>query len=624
MPQRLIECVPNFSEGRDRAKIEAIADAVRSVAGVRLLDIDPGADANRTVMTFSGPPEGVAEAAFRAIEKASEVIDMRTQRGSHPRIGATDVCPFVPLEDATMEECAEIARRVGRRVAEELAIPVYLYEAAAASPQRRDLAAIRKGEYEGLADKLRDHRWAPDFGKPAFNSRSGATVIGARDFLIAYNITLNTRDRSAAADIAFELRESGRVARTKTASRFYQHGEPIYYKEGSYPCGNCEFVGGTFAETEVHCRAMHGYELRELVAVTADDTAIVRKAPRAGKFKFCKAIGWYAESYKRAQISTNLTNFRVTPPHLVLEEARRLAADRGLVVTGSEVIGMIPFAALLEAGRFYLRRQGRSEHVPTADILETAVFSMGLGDVQPFDIARKVIGLPQSDAVSLTGRAVRDFVDEVSRDTVAPGGGSTAALAGALGAALASMAANVTHPRSRGDSERERLVLGIAEKAQRLKDELLAAIDADAAAYKAYLESVRMAAVTPAEEQLRRERVQDCLRRAVEVPYQTAVSGCRAMLLAREMVCHGLAAARADAAVGCEIAYVAVRGGTWNVLTNLKQIEDATYAASMRVKCAALLESAKRLKEENEVDVDTRLTQTAPSSNPPSPSSPGR
>lgn len=611
MPLALIECVPNFSEGRDRAKIAAIADAVRSVAGVRLLDVDPGADANRTVMTFVGPPESVAEAAFRAIAKAAEVIDMRTQRGSHPRIGATDVCPFVPVEGVTMEECAQIARQVGRRVADELAIPVYLYEAAAASPQRRDLAAIRRGEYEGLAEKLRDPRWAPDFGKPVFNPRAGATVIGARDFLIAYNITLNTRDRSAAADIAFELRESGRVARTKTASRFYHHGEPLYYEEGRYPCGNCDFIGGTFAETEAHCRALHGHELGELAGVTAGDAVIGRKVPRAGRFKFCKAIGWYAEGYQRAQISTNLTNYRATPPHLVLEEARRLAADRGLVVTGSEVVGMIPFAALLEAGRFYLRRQGRSEHVPTADILQTAVFSMGLNDVQPFDVAKKVIGLPpDKEGVSATGlsrMAVGDFVDEVSRDTPAPGGGATAALAGALGAALASMTANITHPRSCGDSERERLVLGIAEKAQRLKDELLAAVDADAAAYKAYLEALRMPVDTPAEQQLRRQRVQESLRRAVEVPYQTAVSGCRAMLLAREMVCHGLAASRADAAVGCEIAYVAVRGGTWNVLTNLKQIEDATYAAAMRAKSAALLESAKRIKEENEADLEARL-----------------
>ena len=300
MPQCLVECVPNFSEGRDRAKIEEIAGAVRAVAGVQLLDVDAGPDANRTVVTFVGPPEAVAEAAFRAIAKAAEVIDMRVQQGSHPRIGATDVCPFIPVEGATMGECVEIARQVGRRVADELAIPVYLYEAAAASPERQNLAAIRKGEYEGLAEKLRDPRWAPDFGKPVFNPRSGVTVIGARDFLIAYNITLNTRDRAAATDIAFELREKGRAARTKTASPYYQHGEPLLYQEGRYPCGNCDFVGKTFAETEAHCRAVHGYEPRKL-AESLDGGAVVgKKVPRAGKFKFCKAIGWYAEGYKRS------------------------------------------------------------------------------------------------------------------------------------------------------------------------------------------------------------------------------------------------------------------------------------------------------------------------------------
>ncbi len=286
MPQRLVECVPNFSEGRDRAKIEQIADAVRAVAGVQLLDVDPGVDANRTVMTFVGPPETVAEAAFCGIAKAAEVIDMRVQHGSHPRIGATDVCPFVPVEGVTMEECVQIARQVGRRVADELGIPVYLYEAAAASPQRRDLAAIRKGEYEGLAEKLRDPAWAPDFGKPVFNPRSGATVIGARDFLIAYNITLNTRDRSAAADIALELREKGRAARTKTASPYYQHGEPLLFQANCFPCGNCEFAGKTFAETEAHCRTAHGYELRELVAEllggapAADAELAGKKVPR--------------------------------------------------------------------------------------------------------------------------------------------------------------------------------------------------------------------------------------------------------------------------------------------------------------------------------------------------------
>lgn len=397
VPNQLVECVPNFSEGRDETKIAQIADAVKSVAGIRLLDVDSGRDTNRTVVTFVGSPRAVAEAAFRAIAKAAQVIDMRKQQGSHPRIGATDVCPFVPLEGATLEECAEIARQVGRRVGEELKIPVYLYEAAASTAERVNLTNIRKGEYEGLAEKLKDSRWKPDFGPAAFNPPAGATVIGAREFLIAYNITLNTRDKNAAADIACELREKGRAARRKTNSPYYYKGEPLYYRENHYPCGNCGFAGKTFAETVEHCRKSHEYDLRELAAENIEDfsNAVGKKVRRAGIFKNCKAIGWYADAFKRAQISINLTNFHVTPPHLVLEEARRLAAERGLAVTGSEIVGMIPYAALLEAGKYYLRKQGRSADIPLADILQTAVFSLGLSDLQPFEIDKKVIGPPQ-------------------------------------------------------------------------------------------------------------------------------------------------------------------------------------------------------------------------------------
>jgi glutamate formiminotransferase / formiminotetrahydrofolate cyclodeaminase len=329
MSPRTVECVPNFSEGRDVAKINAIADAVQSVPGTKLLHVDPGPDANRTVVTFIGTPEAVAEAAFQAIAKAAELIDMRRHHGTHPRLGATDVCPFVPIEGVTLADCAEIARKVGRRVGDELGISVYLYEAASANPKRRNLADIRHGQYEGLAEKLKDAFWRPDCGPPVFNARSGATVIGAREFLIAYNINLSTRDKSAAADIAAQLRESGR--------------------------------GG-----------------------------------RPGEFKFCKAIGWYVEEFGRAQISMNLTNYRVTPPHVVLERARQLAAERGLSVTGSELVGMIPYAAILEAGKFYLAQQNRSLDVPVLDILETAVAAMGLCDVRPFDVQEKVIGLPAS------------------------------------------------------------------------------------------------------------------------------------------------------------------------------------------------------------------------------------
>jgi glutamate formiminotransferase / formiminotetrahydrofolate cyclodeaminase len=396
MTAKIVECVPNFSEGRDEAKIKAITDAVESVRGAKLLHVDPGPGANRTVVTFIGTAEATAEAAFRAIAKAAEVIDMREHRGEHPRLGATDVCPFVPVEGVTLEECAEIARRVGRRVGDDLGIPVYFYEAAASDPSRRNLADVRRGEYEGLAEKLSDGFWTPDCGPAILNHRSGATIIGAREFLIAFNVTLNTRDKRAAADIAYELRERGRVARRRTSSLFYADGEALVYAEGHYPCGNCESVGATLESTEQHCRTAHGYELRELAAhvIPSYPKVIGQNVRRAGEFKFCKAIGWYVEEYARAQISMNLTNYHVTPPHVVLERARQLAADRGLAVTGGELVGMIPYAALLEAGKYYLGRQGRSWNIAAIEILETAINAMGLRDVRPFDVQAKVIGLP--------------------------------------------------------------------------------------------------------------------------------------------------------------------------------------------------------------------------------------
>lgn len=401
MAARIVECVPNFSEGRDEAKIKAIADVVAATPGAKLLHIDPGPGANRTVMTFIGPPDAAAEAAFRAIAKAAELIDMREHQGEHPRLGATDVCPFVPVEGVTLDECAAIARRVGRRVGDELGIPVYFYEAAASDPKRRNLADVRRGEYEGLVARLSDGFWTPDCGPAILNHRSGATIIGAREFLIAFNITLNTRDKAAAADIANELRERGRVARRPSKSPFYADGESLVYAENRYPCGNCEFVGTTLESTEDHCRTAHGYDLRHLAAhvIPSYPKVIGQNVRRAGEFKFCKAIGWYVEEYARAQISMNLTNYRVTPPHIVLERARQLAVNRGLEVTGSELIGMIPYAALLEAGKYYLARQGPTWDVPMMEILETAISAMGLRDVRPFDVSEKVIGLPTNEIV---------------------------------------------------------------------------------------------------------------------------------------------------------------------------------------------------------------------------------
>ena len=610
MEQRVVECVPNFSEGRDRAKITQITNAIQAVRGVTLLDVDPGADTNRTVVTFVGDPDAVVEGAFQAIARAAQVLDMSQHHGAHPRLGATDVCPFVPIAGVSMEECAALARRLGERVGRELEIPVYLYEAAATRPERRNLASIRKGEYEGLAEKLRDPDWAPDFGPARFHARAGATVIGAREFLIAYNVTLNTRDKALATDIAFELREKGRVARAAAGSPLYSKGKVLTYQEGAYPCGNCEFVGGSLTETAAHCRERHGYDLEGLLRLNDVDPArplAGQKVYRAGRFTHCKAIGWYVDQYKRAQISINLTNYKVTPPHLVLEETRWLAAERGLVVTGSEVVGLIPYPALLEAGMYYLRAQGKSPFIPIPDLLQTAVFSMGLADVSPFDVARKVIGLPRGFEAGLAQLTVKEFADEVSRVTPAPGGGSVAALAGALGAGLASMVANLWQGKGESPAT-EAGLLDAARTAQRVKDQLILGVDEDTQAFNAYLEARRLPAQTPEDKALREQKMQEGLKRAVEVPYRTAQASLAAMQAAWAAAQHGGVSSITDAAVGAEMGFAGVRGGIWNVLVNLKDIADAGFIRDMRARCDALLREATELLAQASAHVDRRLT----------------
>jgi len=613
MDQRVVECVPNFSEGRDTAKIKQITDAVEAVPGVRLLDVDPGADTNRTVVTFVGDPDAVAEAAFQAIAKAAQVIDMRQHHGAHPRMGATDVCPFVPISGVTMEDCAALARQVGERVGRELAIPVYLYEAAASRPERKNLAAIRKGEYEGLAEKLSDPDWKPDFGPARLHAKAGATVIGAREFLIAYNVTLNTRDKALAADLAFELREKGRVARRSAGSAPYSKGKILTYQEQAYPCGNCAFVGKAFAETVAHCRETHGYDLTELLRLNDVDPAkplAGQNVYRAGKFSHCKAIGWYVDQYKRAQISINLTDYKVTPPHLVLEEARNLAALRGLVVTGSEVVGLIPYPALLEAGRYYLKVQGKSPFVPVPDVLQAAAFSMGLSDVSPFDIKGKVLGLPREFEKGLAQMTVKEFTDEVSRDTPAPGGGSIAALAGALGAALASMVANLWQGKIESEAS-EAALLQAAEDAQRVKDQLILAVDEDTNAFNAYLEARRLPGNTPEEKALRERKMQDGLKVAVNVPYQTAQASYAAMQAAWAVARHGSVSSITDAAVGAQVGFAGVRGGVWNVLINLKDITDPGFVRETREMCDTLLRDAQALLALVTAHVDQRIGESS-------------
>lgn len=600
MSDKLIECVPNFSEGKNKDIIKQITDEIESVEGTRLMDVDPGEEMNRTVVTFVGSPEQVKEAAFRAIKKASELIDMSKHKGSHPRMGATDVCPFVPVSGVTEEDCIELSKEVAERVGDELKIPIYLYEKSAQTPERQNLAVIRKGEYEALEEKLKDPKWKPDFGPTEFNAKAGATVIGVREFLIAYNISLNTRESKHATDIAFELREKGRSAREKSDGDFYYKSTKILkYKEGEYPCGHHDFTGNTIDETIEHCKNKHDYDLGELLEMHGIDP----KKPEGqsvkipGKFKQCKAIGWMVPEYDRAQISINLTDYKVTSMHHVLEEARRLAMERGVVVTGSEIVGLVPFPALLESGKYYLRNQHRSAGIPIKDILQTAVQSLGLNDVSEFNIDERVLGLPKNLDDALVEMKVTDFVDEVSRESPAPGGGSIAALAGALGVSLSSMVSNLT-ANKRGSENVDDILNEAAEKCQEIKFKLVRAVDEDTNAFNQYMAAMRMPKKTEDEKKKRNNAMQEGLKVAVQVPYSTAQLSYEAIEIAMSVAKHGNPNSITDVGVGAQSAYTGVLGGIYNVLINLKDIEDKDFVEDMKKRCDELKQKGQeKLKE---------------------------
>jgi glutamate formiminotransferase/formiminotetrahydrofolate cyclodeaminase len=538
---KLVECVPNFSEGRDQEKIRAIVREIEAVAEVKLLDVDPGESTNRTVVTFIGPPEAVQEAAFRAIAKAAQVIDMRTHRGAHSRIGATDVCPFVPVSGVTMDDCVRLARELGARVARELAIPVYLYEAAARKPERRNLATIRAGEYEGLPEKLKDPAWAPDYGEPAFNPKSGATVIGAREFLIAYNINLNTRDRKFANEIALTLRESGRAKRDKD-------GNIVKDARG-------------------------------------------RKVKLPGRFKEVKAVGWYVEDYGRAQISVNFTNYRVSPPHVVFDEAARLAGKLGLRVTGSELVGLIPKEALLMAGRHYLEKQGKSPGVPEEELVRTAVLSLGLNDVSPFDPDKKIIENQfKETGKSLVSMSLRSFANELSMDSPTPGGGSVAALCGALSASLSSMVSSLTVGK-KGYEDVARELTSVAIQAQALKDELLGAVDRDTLAFNKVMEALRLPKTTPEQALEKEQTLEAATKEATLVPLEVLEKSAQAVRLARTVAAKGFKSSLSDAGVAGLTGAAAGEGAYYNVLINFPGIKDEKFKIRVRRR-------ADRLKAE--------------------------
>ncbi|HOX12629.1 MAG TPA: glutamate formimidoyltransferase [Spirochaetales bacterium] len=549
---KIVECVPNFSEGRDRGVIDAIAQAISGVAGVKVLDVDPGADTNRTVYTFAGPPAPVALAALAAARTARNLIDMRNHSGAHPRMGALDVCPFVPVSGVTMEECADIARDVGRRLAEELGVPVYLYEAAASRPERRSLADIRAGEYEALPDKLKKPEWTPDFGPAAFDPRWGATVVGAREFLIAYNVNLNTRDRKLAHEIALNIREGGRAA-----------------------------------------KGPDGASLR-------DAQGNLIKTP--GRLNHVRAIGWYIDTYRRAQVSINLTDYHATPLHVVYETVREEAEKLGLLVTGSEIVGLLPLEPLAEAGRFYLRRAGKSGGAPEAELLETAVQSLGLDSVAPFDANKKVVEYAVRSPSPLVSRTVASFADEVSADSPAPGGGSVAALAGSLGAALAAMVANLTVGK-KGYEAAWKDLDALALRAQDVKVRLLAAVDDDTNAFNDVLAAQKLPKGTEEEKTARAAAIQAGYRSATLVPLSTAQACLEAARVSESAAVLGNRASVTDAGVGALLAAAGAEGAVLNVLINLGSIEDPEWAAKVRAEAEALAAEARAVRDRTLVKV---------------------
>jgi glutamate formiminotransferase/formiminotetrahydrofolate cyclodeaminase len=533
----LVECVPNFSEGRDKSVIDAIARAIAGVSGVQLLDVDPGADTNRTVYTFVGAPDAVAEAAFRGAVAASELIDMSRHRGAHPRMGALDVCPIVPVSGVTMDECVEVARTLGRRMAEALALPVYFYAYAATRPERRNLADIRSGEYEGLRQKLTDPAWAPDAGPATFNARLGATVVGAREFLIAYNVNVNTREQKLANEVALNIREAGRLKR--------------------------DAKGVVVKDTE-------GRDLRV-----------------PGRLKAVKAIGWTIEQYRQAQVSINLLSYRTTPLHEVFETTREEATKLGLVVTGSELVGLTPLEPLVQAGRYYLRRQGRSTGLPERELVELAVQSLGLSQLSPFDPDKRIIEYAVRVPGPLVSMTVERFVDEVSSNSPAPGGGSVAALAGSLGAALAAMVANLTVGKAGYESAWESSSR-LAERAQELKAALLRAVDDDTKAFDDVLAAMRMPKATDEDKRAREQAIADAYEKATAVPLATARLCLRAIELAEQTASSGNRNSASDAGVGALVAKAGLEAAILNVRINLPSVREGRFKSATLTEIAEL------------------------------------
>ncbi len=545
---KLVECVPNFSEGRDLEKIKSIIKEIESTPKVSLLDVDPGESTNRTVVTFIGTPKTVVEAAFKAIKKAAELIDMSKHKGSHSRMGATDVCPFVPVSGVTMEDCIKLAHELGEKVARELSIPVFLYEEAAQKPDRKNLATIRRGEYEGLSEKFKDPEWTPDYGEAKFNPKSGSTVIGAREFLIAYNINLNTRDRQFAHHIALNLREMGRFKRDENNK------------------------------------------------IVRDSNGKKKIAP--GKFKEVKAVGWYVKDYDIAQISINFTNYKISPPHLVFDETIKEAEALGLRVTGSELVGLIPKEALLMAGKYYLKKQGKSLGIPEEELLKTAAVSLGLNDVSEFDPQKKIIEYQFKEFEnSLIELNLREFANELSSDSPAPGGGSTAALCGSLSASLSAMVSNLTVGK-KGYEEVQDKVKSLAESGQGIKDDLLRAIDQDTQAFNQVMAAFKLNRKTKEQKAKRIAAIEDATKEASLIPFEVMEKCVDALKLAKEVALTGNKNSISDAGVAGLTAQAGAEGAYYNVMINLLNINDKKFKSDFSAKAIGLKKDAVKLGNE--------------------------
>ena len=554
---RLIECVPNFSEGRDMAVIGQITDAIERIDGVKLLDVDPGATTNRTVVTFVGTPDEVIEASFQAVRKAQELIDMRSHKGDHPRFGATDVCPLVPVSGITMEETAEYARKLGKRIGDELGIPVYLYENAAASEVRRNLANCREGEYEGLKDRITSAEWRPDLGPSEFTesvARSGATAVGARDFLIAVNFNLNTTSTRRANAIAFDVREKGRPKR---------EGHPITGKPILDERGEPVMIPGTLKGT--------------------------------------KAIGWYIEEYGIAQVSMNITNLAETPLHVAFDEVSSKAAARGIRVTGLEIVGLVPKAAIIDAGKHYLTKQSRSHGIAESEIVKIAIRSMGLDDLKPWNPQEKIIEYvlaAESIGRQLVDMTCREFAEETASESPAPGGGSISAYMGALGAALAAMVANLSSHKA-GWDERWEEFSDQAVKAQEIKDDLLRLVDEDTESFNRVMAAFGLPKATDEEKAARSEAIQSATRYATEVPFRTMERAFDSFEVIRAMAEHGNPNSVTDAGVGALCARSAVIGAFLNVKINAAGLKDKDFAAEMLARGAEIERQA--IEQEAEI-----------------------